>query len=138
MMKSSEVPLLKRLEAIENIFFLYSDCFAKRCAETLGYLSEEGTPLNSGCYMFWDSSYLTLYDDDPAGRQMQDTALNVLEKILAIDHRACREGALHGLSEFAFSCPEKMHKIVDDFLGETKLDNKLLAYARNAREGNVQ
>jgi hypothetical protein len=138
MMRSSEVPLPKRLEAIENIFYLYSDCFAKRCAEILGDQSEEGTPLNSSCYMFWDMSYLTCYEDNPEGRQMRDAALKVLEKILTINHRACREGALHGLSEFFFSCPEKMQKIVDDFLSKTKLDEKLLAYARKAREGNVQ
>jgi hypothetical protein len=133
-LNSSAVPLEKRREAIQNIFHLYSDCFAKRCAETLGHLSEEGSPLNSSCYMFWDISPLTVGET----QEIQDAVLNVLEKILTIEHRACRESALHGLSEMSFSRREETQKIIDDFLGKTKLDEKLLAYARNAREGNVQ
>jgi hypothetical protein len=133
-LNSSEVPLEKRREAIQNIFHLYSDCFAKRCAETLGHLSEEGSPLNSSCYMFWDISPPTVGE----AQEIQDAVLNVLEKILTIEHRACRESALHGLSEMSFSRREETQKIIDDFLGNAKLDEKLLAYARNAREGNVQ
>lgn len=129
-----EVPLKKRLEAIQNIFHLYSDCFAKRCAEILGHLSEEGSPLNSSCYMFWNISPLTVCKT----KEMQDAILNVLEKILTIEHRACRESALHGLSEMIFSRREEAQKIIDGFLSKTKLDEKLLAYAKNAREGNVQ
>jgi hypothetical protein len=132
-LKSPEVPLKRRLEAIQNIFHLYSDCFAKRCAETLGHLSEEGSQLNSSCYMFWDISPLTVIE----AQEIQDAVLNVLEKILIIEHRACRESALHGLSEMSFSRGEETQKIIDNFLSKTKLDEKLLTYARNAREGNV-
>ncbi|HTR41870.1 MAG TPA: hypothetical protein VMH87_09670 [Pseudomonadales bacterium] len=136
-LKSPEVPLAKRLEAIGNIFNLYSDCFAKRCAETLGHLSGEGSPLNLCCYMFWDISYLDYAKDIPDGKQMEEAALNVLQKILTIEHRACREGALHGLSGYALAGNKKAHQIIDQFLSNTKLDDQLLAYARNAREGNV-
>jgi hypothetical protein len=136
-LKSSKVSLAKRIETIRNIFHLYSDCFAKRCTETLSHVDEQGAPLNSSCYMFWDISYLAYFTDTPDGEQMQDAALDVLQKILTIKHRACQESALHGLSEFAFTCPEKTHQIVDQFLSTTKLDDKLLAYALNAREGNV-
>jgi hypothetical protein len=132
-LKSPEVPLKKRLEAIQNIYCLYSDCFAKRCVETLGHLSEEGSPLNSSGYMFWDISPLTICET----QEIQDAVLNVLEKILTIEHRACRESALHGLSEMFYSRPEAVQEIIDRFLGETKLDEKLLAYARNARAGIV-
>jgi len=136
-LKSSDVPLAKRLEAIGSIFYLYSDCFAKRCAETLGHLSEEGSALNSSCYMFWDISPITYLKDMPDSKAMQDAVLNVLEKILTIEHRACREGAFHGLSEMFYSRQESVQEIVDRFLSKTKLDEKLLTYARNAREGNV-
>ncbi len=133
-LESSEVPIKKRLKAIENIFHLYSDYFAKRCDETLSHLSEEGAPLNSSCYMFWDISPLTVSKT----QEIQNAVLNVLEKILTINHRACRESAFHGLSEMFFSRCEEMQKIIDNFLGKTKLDEKLLTYARDAREGRVQ
>jgi hypothetical protein len=133
-LNSSEVPLEKRREAIQNIFHLYSDCFAKRCAETLGHLSEEGSPLNSSSYMFWDISPLTV----SKAQEIQNAVLNVLEKILTIEHRACRESALHGLSEMSFSRREETQKIIDNFLSKTKLDEKILTYALNARAGHVQ
>lgn len=133
-LKSPEVPLKRRLEAIQNIFHLYSDCFAKRCGETLGHLSEVGSPLNSSCYMFWDISPLTVGE----AHEIQDAVLNVLEKILTIEHRACRESAFHGLSEMFYSRQGAAQEIIDRFLSKTKLDDKLLAYALNAREGNVQ
>ena len=135
--KSSEVPLTKRLETIGNIFYLYSDCFAKRCAETLGHLSEEGSALNSSCYMFWDVCPITCLDDVPEKQEMQNAVLTVLEQMLGINHRACREAALHGLSEMFYSRQEAVQRVVDRFLSKIASDEKLLAYARNAREGNV-
>jgi hypothetical protein len=136
-LKSSEVPLAKRVVAIGNIFYLYSDCFAKRCTESLGHLSEKGSPLNSSCYMFWDISPLTFMKDASEIQEIQNTILDVLQNILTIKHRACRESALHGLSELKFACFEKVRKIIDEFLKDAKLDDKLLAYATNARDGNV-
>jgi hypothetical protein len=132
---SSEVPVAKRLEAIGNIYYLYSDCYAKRCAETLAHLSEEGSPLNSSCYMFWDICNL---EDMLESKETQHGVWEVLAKILTIEHRACREGALHGLGHAFYACPEKVREIIDDFLSKTKLDNFLLAYALKARDGNVQ
>jgi hypothetical protein len=133
LLESPGVPLPERLEAIQSIFHLYADCFAKRCVETLGYLSEEGSPLNPSCYMFWDISPLTVVE----AKEIQDAVLKVLEKILTIEHRACRESALHGLGEMFFARQEAVQAIIDRFLGRKKLDEKLLAYARTARQGNV-
>ena len=134
---SPEVPLVKRLEAIGNVFYLYSGCFAKRCAETLGHLSEEGSALNSSCYMFWDLCRFSNLDDMLENKETQNAILDVLEKSLAIEHKACREGALHGLGHIANTCPEEVRVIIDGFLSRNKLDDKLLAYALKAREGNV-
>jgi hypothetical protein len=134
---SGEVPLPKRAEAIGNIFYLYLDCFAKRCTEVLAHSSEEGTPLNSSCYMFWDLCRFSNLEDMLGRKETQDAVLNVLEKILTIEHMACREGALHGLGHIANSCPQNVHEIIDRFLSRNKLDDKLMAYALKAREGMV-
>jgi hypothetical protein len=134
---SSEVPLPKRLEAIGCIYYLYSDCFAKRCAEVLGHLSDKGSPLNSSCYMFWDICRFSGLKDMLENKETQDAVLNVLEKTLATEHMACREGAIHGLGHIAKSCPENVREIIDVFLSKNKLDDKLMAYALKAREGMV-
>jgi hypothetical protein len=136
-LKSAAVPLSARLDAVRSIFNLYADCFAKRCAECLGHLSEEGSELNSACYMFWDICPLSYLEDCPDQVEMEDAVLSVLEQTLQIQHRACREGAFHGLSELFYSRPERVHRIIDQFLKSTTLDEKLLTYARSAREGNV-
>jgi hypothetical protein len=121
-LQSPKVPLKKRQEAIQNIFHLYSDCFAKRCAETLGHLSEEGSLLNSSCYMFWDICRFADFDDDLLeNKETQDTVLKVLEKILAIEHRVCRESSLHGLSHIFYSRPEHVHEIIDSFFEQIKI-----------------
>jgi hypothetical protein len=70
-------------------------------------------------------------------KETRDAALSVLEKILAIEHRACREGAFHGLGHIAAACPERVREIIDGRLRRNKLGKKLLAYALKAREGKV-
>jgi hypothetical protein len=136
-LKSSKVPLAKRLESIGNIFYLYSDCFAKRCADSLGHLSEAGSPLNSICYMFWDVCPIAYLDDIPEKQETQEAILAVLKRTLEINHRACREGAFHGLSEMTHACPKEVGEIIDVFLRKNKLDDKLSAYALAARDGKV-
>jgi hypothetical protein len=87
--------------------------------------------------LFWDKNPFTYLEDAQDRKQTQDVVLNVLEKILNIEHRACREGALHGLRHIAYSCPENVSEIIDGFLSRNKLDDELLAYALKAREGIV-
>lgn len=136
-LKSSDVPLKARSQAIRNIQHLYSDCFAKRCDESLGHLGEKGSPLNSICYMFWDVCPVTCLEGVPDKVELEDAIFTVLEGSLAIKHRACREGALHGLGEMACFCPDRVQHTIDRFLKDANLDEALLAYARKAREGNV-
>ena len=88
--------------------------------------------------MFWDICRFSGLEDLIESKETQDAVLKVLKKILTIEHRACREGALHGLGHIANSCPESVREIIDRFLSKTKLDEKLLTYAHNAREGNIQ
>ncbi|WP_367873609.1 hypothetical protein [Luteolibacter sp. Populi] len=58
-LRSDEVPLDFRLQAIRSIYPLYRDCFAARCSEGLSHLERDGSllnVLNSICYMFGTSS----------------------------------------------------------------------------------
>ena len=87
--------------------------------------------------LFWDKNPFTYLEDAQDREQTQDVVLNVLEKTLNIEHRACREGALHGLHHIAYTCPEKAREIIDRFLSKNKLDDKLMAYALKIREAMV-
>jgi hypothetical protein len=136
-LKSAEVMLETRLRAIGNIFNLYSDCFAKRCTESLSHLDEEASDLNPICYMFWDVCPLTYLADVPDKGEIEDCVFSVLEKTLNISHLACREAALHGLSEMSYSRLGSVHGIIDEFLKDATLDSRIRTYAQNAREGAV-
>ena len=64
--------------------------------------------------------------------------LRVLSRLLAIPHDACRESALHGISEWQFDYP-KIQGVVDEFLASTSgLRAELVSYAQQAKMGNVQ
>ena len=139
-LRDGQVPLIEKVTGIKNIFCLYRDCFAARCSETLGYRDEPGAlDLNRICYMFWDICPLThLYLDDVANRpDLEDAVFSVLERTLQIEHRACREGALHGLGHMAYAYPERVRAVLEKFLAKAAIDDALRGYAENARAGNV-
>lgn len=140
------VPLDDRLRAIRSIYDLYTNSFASRCTQTLGHLNEPSSELNSICYMFWDLfwdlfrfrfTYPPVYKETQVEQALMDAGFSVLTDILSIPHRACREGALHGLGHMARQYPERVGDIIDRFLAANELDKPLDVYARNAREGAV-
>jgi hypothetical protein len=61
----------------------------------------------------------------------------VLPQLLSIPHDACRESALHGVSEWQLYYPTA-ETIVDDWLARTPgLRPELVSYAQRAKVGNV-
>ena len=77
--RDGDVPLAKKLSAIDSIYSLYADCFAKRCTETLGHLSEKSSDLNPICYMFWDVCILTYLEKTSEETALAETVFSVLE-----------------------------------------------------------
>ena len=66
----------------------------------------------------------------------RELRFSVLEQTLQIEHRACQEGALHGIGEFDCTRPKRVKKVLDGFLAHAKLDDALRSYAERARDGN--
>ena len=137
-LQNIDVPLRGRLRAITSILSLYQECFRPRCTEALGHLDEPGaSALNSICYMFWDVGPLINFTGAPDRTKLEDAVSGTLEAILEIPHRACRESALHGLGELSHGSPVSVHQVVDRFLATAEIDERLRAYALNAREGHI-
>ena len=88
--------------------------------------------------MFWDVCVLTYFEKSAEKPALAEAVFAVLEKTLAIEHRACREGVLHGLSHLHPYFPDRVEAVVESFLGRTKLDQELTDYAVAAGEGMVQ
>ncbi len=88
--------------------------------------------------MFWDICPLTYLEKSDHSFELADAIFAVLEQTLRIDHRACREGALHGLGEIACWYESRVAQVVDRFLASTPMDEELRRYALLARDGLVQ
>ena|SRR5271165_795267 len=128
-----------RLRVIQSFEPLFRGLFAVRCQSTLGHLDKEGdSPLNTACYMWFDMG--CWYSSPvPLARNRLDFAfLDSMRSILAIDHDACRESALHGLGHWHQDHAESVENIIDEFLRrEPHLQNELREYAQSARIGYV-
>lgn len=125
-----------RRRFIESFDPLFREFFAARCRPALGHLSEEATGLNLSCYMWWDMMNLWYYQPDPLTR---DACLASMRSILAIDHVACQESALHGLGHWHRGHPTEVEGVIDEYLQRNPaLREELREYANSARTGHVQ
>jgi hypothetical protein len=137
-LRDGSAPLAVKVDGIRSIVDLYRDCFAPRCTEILSDRDEAGgSPLNAICYMFWDICPLSYLRESRERAELAEAVLWTLEQTLKIEHRACREGALHGLSENAYAYPERVAKVIERFLSTHTVDPVLRGYAERAARGGV-
>ena len=135
----SSVPLATRLRALRSFVPLFEQVMALRCSPHLSHLDEQpANPLNGSCYMWWDILPIHGKPEEPERAEFDSEVLRVLAQILSIPHDACRESALHGVSEWQVYYPSATD-IVDNFLLCTpSLRSELVSYAQRAKFGHVQ
>jgi hypothetical protein len=135
---ATELPTSLRLRALRSFVSLFGQVMAVRCSPHLSHLDEPGAnPLNSACYMWWDMLPIHGCPEEPARAEFDAEVLIVLRQLLSIPHDACRESALHGISEWSFYYPQ-VSEFVDDFLSRTpNLRPELVLYAHRAKVGDV-
>jgi hypothetical protein len=133
------VPLDARVRCMRSFVTLFRELFAARCVDQLGHLDREGEyPLNTICYMWWDTITFYPQPDATERRSIDMAALTAMEDILSIDTTCCRESALHGLGHWNRAYPSEVARIIDGFLeNATGMADALIAYARAARSGCV-
>ena len=134
-----EVPLTTRLRAVRSIVPLFEQVMAARCSPHLSHLDEQpASPLNSACYMWWDILPIHGQPEEPDRAEFDAEVLRALPRLLSISHDACRESALHGVSEWQLYYPTAQ-RIVDQWLSRTPgLRPELVSYAQRAKIGMVQ
>jgi hypothetical protein len=132
------VPSSLRLRALRSFVPLFEQVMAVRCSRHLSHLDEHGAnPLNRACYMWWDILPIHGCPEEPVRTEFDAEVLVVLRRLLAIPQDACRESALHGISEWATYYPQ-VAGTVGDFLSSTaNLRPELASYAQRAKVGNV-
>lgn len=134
------VPGPLRLRAISSIKILYRDCFTPRCAPVLGHIDEVGAnPLNYICYMLWDISPLSYWENKLNRVVFYSAVIEVLEDALNSSNPACVESALHGLGHILSSCIERVTDVIATYQQLNVFVSPCLkAYAQQASTGNVQ
>jgi hypothetical protein len=132
------VPVGERVRCIEGMYTVMEQIFVPRCTPTLSHRSEEGAPLNSACYMWWDLLPIGGPVKNGIGDPINAAIFRVMERELGIDHMALQEGALHGLGHWARYAPERVEGIIDAYLARhAGLREELRVYALSARGGCV-
>jgi hypothetical protein len=134
------VPMPIRLRVLRSIVPLFEQVMAVRCSPHLCYLDEPGAnPLNDACYMWWDILPIHGRPDLSERVEFDAEVLIVLERLLEIEHDACRESALHGLGHWSADYRPQVVAIVDRFLRRTlNLRPELSVYAVRVRDWYVQ
>lgn len=133
------IPVVRWASCVMGFIPLFAELFAPRCSPHLGHRDEPGAnPLNSACYMWWDLLPLPALPEGRERAWLHNTCLDALASILALDHDACRESALHGLGHWVTHDARRVAAIIDGFLARTPgLRPELRAYALAARGGRV-
>jgi hypothetical protein len=134
----AKVPLFVRLRALRSFVPLFEQVMAQRCSPHLGHLGEPGAnPLNRACYMWWDILPVCGCPELPERAAFDQEALQVLERLLAIPHDACRESALHGIGHWVTYYP-RLGTVARNFVRQNAgVRPELVAYARAASQGCV-
>ncbi len=90
--ESIEWSLRKRL--VRSFVPLFQQLFATRCKPALGHLDEDGSPLNSSCYMWFDLDCWSPIHEPVMAPELEDLFLASMQSILEINQVSCQESAL--------------------------------------------
>lgn len=133
------LPLDDRIACVRAIPGFYEAVFVPRCAERLGHVGEQGSRLETACYMFWDIAAFGGAPGTREGNLLEDAVLDVLDDILRIPHAACQESAVHGLGHRVARHPERAPAALERWLRRGPVrDERLRPYAEAAKTGCIQ
>ena len=135
-LRDESIEWATRDRLIRSFGTLFRELFAVRCRPVFSELDEEGSPPNSSCYMWWDIDSWRFTIDPLAGNHADSAFIASMRSILAIDHIACQESALHGLGHWHRYHAREVETIIDEFLERKfNLPGQLREYAAMARAG---
>ncbi|CAN5471708.1 hypothetical protein BH11PLA2_BH11PLA2_46580 [soil metagenome] len=136
------LPWSLRSKGFDTILCLYDKLFADRCTPILSDIDEPGgLPLNSNCYMLWDTLCGSIRDrHSPLEVRQQDyKIMEVMAHGLFMDNIACQESALHGLGHWHRAYPKETEKWIERFRNHHRnIRPELADYAAHAMIGYVQ
>lgn len=137
---NQDISLELRIQVVKDMYTVFEQLFAPRCTPKLCQYAKSGSlnPLNSICFMWWDIIMLYGKSGEPHREIFDSYCIDVMEQTLRLESIACQEAALHGLGHWNHAYPERIKKIIEDFLERTPdIDPDLHEYALAAHYGMV-
>jgi hypothetical protein len=135
----ASIPWPMRRQCIRSMFHLFAGCFASRCSPHLSHIDERwANPLNSVCYMWWESFPVHGHPEDPAFAAADAEFIDLMARMLELDSIPCQESALHGLGHWQVHYPDRIASLIESFLAtHNTLRTELVRYARSAQVGAI-
>ena len=138
-LRDGQASLIEKLTGIHNIFCLYRDCFAARCAETLGHKDEPGGRRTCIPFAICSGTFVRsrAWKTSQTGRTSRRRFFACLRELSQIEHRACREGNCMALDTWPANFRRKLAMWWSDSFATATLDAALRRYAEKTRGGNA-
>ena len=114
---SKEVPPELRKSVFDKMLALFTDVFPLRCENKRiqDVVNSEGL-WNPLCYMWWDLLPRRGEPDDAHLRATDIQIVDLLGQVLKVDHIACKQSALLGLSNWSRFLPAETAATIDEQL----------------------
>ena len=134
---SKDVPIELQSSVFDKILVIFTRLFASRCDDTLTPAPDSpNREWNSICSVWWSMMYHPYSDiPDPDFRQIDMKILDVLGKILELDHLACKESAIRGLGHWFYFLPEEAPAMLERHWAD--IPEALRDYAESAKVGEI-
>jgi len=117
---------------------LYADCLAPRCHMQTSTIVGGDNSLNHFCFMLWDVTSLSYWNDHPRKNEGYAAIVEVMEFALTLSNIACVESALHGLGHLHAYRSQEIEGIIRRFLRRPHdLPDHVKRYAEAAAIGHV-
>ena len=121
------------LEKMKNAFAVI---FSKRCDPILAHSTKNHlSPWNLLCFMWWELLPRHGVPRIAALDNFDLAILRTMGELIDLSHLACKEAALHGLSLWQSSYPEKVPEIIDQHA--PAIPSSLRNYALKAKAGDL-
>ncbi len=131
----------KQIECISCVGALYTQLLDRVCCRNAS--EPDGDFINKlsvdgAVYMIWDDGIRGAVCVPEQHPHLVDPGFAVLRRVLhECRTSSCRISALHGLGHLYLDFPERVERLIDEFLDRTEIPDWVVRYASDAREGCV-
>ena len=131
------VPTGLRSSVFIKMHSVFAEVFARRCDPILAHRATSPlSPWNQLCFMWWETLPRHGVPTVPFLVKTDLALLELMGRVLEVDHVACKEAALHGLALWQAGRPDEVRSVIEEHASAIPL--VLQEYALAAKAGYLQ